>query len=56
MIKIYTFQFNNPEFLHYQFLTFKRFIKAEHELIGDKKDRTAFINLQEIKIENFLKQ
>lgn len=33
MIKIYSFQFNNPEFLHYQFLTFKRFIKEEYELI-----------------------
>lgn len=33
MIKIYSFQFNNPEFLEYQFKTFKRFIKEEHQLI-----------------------
>lgn len=33
MIKIYSIQFNNPEFLYYQFLTFKKFIKEEHELI-----------------------
>lgn len=33
MIKIYSFQFNDPEFLYYQFLTFKKFIKEEHKLI-----------------------
>lgn len=33
MIKIYSFQFNNPEFLQYQFLTFNRFMKEEHQLI-----------------------
>lgn len=33
MIKIYTFQFNNPEFLCKQFISFKKFLKEEHELI-----------------------
>ncbi len=33
MIKIYTFQFNNPLFLEFQHKTFKRFLKQEHELI-----------------------
>lgn len=33
MIKIYTFQFNDADFLEYQHKTFKRFLKQEHELI-----------------------
>lgn len=33
MIKIYTFQFNNAEFLELQHKTFKRFLKQEHEII-----------------------
>jgi hypothetical protein len=33
MINIYTIQFNDADFLHYQFVTFKKFLKAEHKLI-----------------------
>ncbi len=33
MIKIYTFQFNNADFLEWQYKTFKRFLPQEHELI-----------------------
>lgn len=33
MINIYTFQFNNPQFLEWQFKTFKHFLKEEHQLI-----------------------
>lgn len=33
MIKIYTFQFNNADFLEKQYITFKRFLKQEHQLI-----------------------
>ena len=47
MIKIYTFQFNNPVFLEYQYKTFKRFLKQEHQLIcvnnADKQDDQAAI-------------
>lgn len=33
MINIYTFQFNNPQFLEWQFKTFKHFLKEDHQLI-----------------------
>ncbi len=33
MIRIYTFQFNNCHFLEWQYKTFKKFLKEEHELI-----------------------
>lgn len=33
MINIYTFAFNNPVFLEYQYKTFKKFLKREHQLI-----------------------
>lgn len=33
MIKIYTFQFNNPDFLEFQYKAFKKFLKEEHQLI-----------------------
>ncbi len=33
MIRIYTFQFNNAKFLELQYLTFKRFLKEEHQII-----------------------
>lgn len=33
MINIYTFQFNDADFLEYQYKTFKKFLKEEHQLI-----------------------
>lgn len=33
MVNIYTFCFNEPEFLRFQYLTFKKFLKDEHKLI-----------------------
>ena len=33
MINIYSFQFNNAAFLEWQYITFKRFLKEEHQLI-----------------------
>ena len=33
MIKIYTFQFNDADFLEYQYKTFKKFLKEEHQLV-----------------------
>ncbi len=33
MINIYTFAFNNAQFLEWQYITFKRFLKEDHQLI-----------------------
>lgn len=33
MIHIYTFAYNNPEFLEKQYLCFKKFLKREHQLV-----------------------
>jgi hypothetical protein len=33
MINVWTFQFNNPDFLEYQHKTFSKFLKQEHKLI-----------------------
>jgi len=44
MVNIYTIQFNDADFLHYQFVTFGRFLKEEHKLICVNN---AFDNISE---------